>query len=79
MIVRYYATVRDLTGVAEERFDDAPVTLGERLRRATLSGDDLAPTVMILVNGRNAVFSGGTQTPLTAENEVSIFPPVGGG
>jgi sulfur-carrier protein len=89
VIVRYFATIRDLAGESEVVVDDGPVTLGELLsqlaqrhgdsfRGAVFDGAALG-AVMVLVNGHNAVFSGGLETPLAAGDEVSLFPPVGGG
>ncbi len=90
MIVKYFATVRSYTGENERRVDDPPVTLGPLLetlaarygasfRRAVFTGDELSPEIIILVNGRNVVYSGRLQAPLAADDEVSIFPMVAGG
>ena len=89
MIVRYFATIRDLTGTALVEIAEPPMTLGELLtqlaqrhgpafRSVVLDGEALGH-VMVLVNGHNAVFSGGLDTQLGAGDEVSLFPPVGGG
>jgi sulfur-carrier protein len=90
MIVKYFATVRTYTGENERRLDDPPVTLGPLLetlaarygttfRRAVFAGDELHPEIIILVNGRNVLYSGRLDTPLAADDEVSIFPMVAGG
>ncbi len=90
MIVKYFATVRSYTGENERRVDDPPATLGPLLgtlaarygtsfRRAVFAGDQLNPEIIILVNGRNVVYSGRLQAPLAADDEVSIFPMVAGG
>jgi sulfur-carrier protein len=90
MIVKYFATVRTYTGENERRVDDPPAALGPLLetlatrygrafRRAVFAGDELNPEIIILVNGRNVVYSGRLQAPLAADDEVSIFPMVAGG
>lgn len=90
MIVKYFATVRTYTGENERRVDDPPPTLrplieelaaryGRRFRRAVLAGDELNPEIIILVNGRNVLYSGRLEAPLDADDEVSIFPMVAGG
>jgi len=90
MIVKYFATIRTYTGESERRVDDAPPTLGPLLeelaarygrpfRRAVFSGDGLNPEIIILVNGRNVLYSGRLEAPLADDDEVSIFPMVAGG
>jgi sulfur-carrier protein len=90
MMVKYFATVRTNTGENERRVDDPPATLGPLLetlsarygtafRRAVFVGDKLSPEIIILVNGRNVLYSGQLQAPLAADDEVSIFPMVAGG
>jgi MoaD family protein len=90
MIVKYFATIRTYTGETARRVGDPPATLGPLLetlsarygasfRRAVFAGDQLNPEIIILVNGRNVVYSGLLGAPLTADDEVSIFPMVAGG
>jgi len=40
---------------------------------------EIKPTILILKNGRNIRFLGGILTKLEDGDEVSIFPPLGGG
>ena len=89
MVVRFFASLREVTG--EAALDcAAPADLGELLeslaasygpvfRRVVLDGKRLAPAVMVLVNGHNARFASDVKTPLRASDEVAIFPPLGGG
>ena len=90
MIVRFFATLRDLTGGAELNWDAPAADLGELLealarrygpafRRTALADERLAPGVMVLVNGHNARLAGGTLAPLQPDDEISIFPPLAGG
>ena len=90
MVVKYFATIRTYTGETSRRVEDPPAALGPLLealaarygqsfRRAVFAADQLSPEIIVLVNGRNAVYSGRLQTPLAADDEVSIFPMVAGG
>jgi molybdopterin synthase sulfur carrier subunit len=90
MTVKYFATIRTYTGETERHIDDAPAGLRELLtslaarygtafRRAVFSGDRLGGEIIILVNGRNVLYLEGLDTPLAADDEVSIFPMVAGG
>jgi len=88
--VKYFATIRTYTGETERRLDDAPADLRELLtalaarygtsfRRAVFAGAELGSAIIILVNGRNVLYLRGLDTPLEADDEVSIFPMVAGG
>lgn len=90
MTVKYFATIRTYTGETERRVEDAPADLrelvtalagryGTSFRRAVFSDDELNGEIIILVNGRNVLFLQGLDTPLKADDEVSIFPMVAGG
>jgi len=90
MDVQYFATFRDLAGERARRIDEPPATVGELLqalagrygaafRRAVFEGERLSPIAIILVNGRNVHFTGGLDTPLAPDDQVSIFPMVAGG
>ena len=90
MIVKYFATIRTYTGETARRVDDPPATLGPLLetlatrygtlfRRAVFAGDQLSGEIIILVNGRNVLYLQRLDTPLEANDEVSIFPMVAGG
>ena len=52
---------------------------GTGFRRAVFSGDQLNGEIIILVNGRNVLHLQKLDTPLTASDEVSVFPMVAGG
>jgi len=90
MTVKYFATIRTYTGETERRVEDAPADLrelvtalagryGTSFRRAVFSYDELNGEIIILVNGRNVLYLQGLDTPLKADDEVSIFPMVAGG
>lgn len=89
--IRYFATFRELAGEKSCRVDEAPATVGELLgllsarygaafHRAVLTDDgSISPVLILLVNGRNVRHSGGLATPLSAGDQVSVFPMVAGG
>jgi molybdopterin synthase sulfur carrier subunit len=90
MIVKFFATFRRLTGESSCRIDSSPATAGELLRElsrrygptfeaAVFDDQRLSETVIILVNGRNLIHTGGLDTPVSAGDEVSVFPMVAGG
>ena len=90
MIVKYFATIRTYTGESQRQIDEPPATLGPLLeslaarygrpfRSAVFAGDELNPEIIILVNGRNVLYSGRLEAPLAADDEISIFPMVAGG
>jgi sulfur-carrier protein len=90
MTVKYFATIRTYAGESVRRLAESPQTLrdlldllsaryGMAFRRAVLEGDQLSPQIIILVNGRNVLYLQKLDTPLSADDEVSIFPMVAGG
>ena len=66
------ATLGDLIEALAARY-------GPAFRRAVLDGERLRPAVVVLINGRNARSLGGADAPLAPRDEISIFPPLGGG
>ena len=90
MTVKYFATIRSLTGEQERRIDSRPGDLRELLtqlaerygrlfRRTVFDGDALHGEIIILVNGRNVRHLQGADTPLGEDDEISIFPMIAGG
>jgi len=81
--VKFFATLRDITGVREinvegvknikELLEILYSRYGERFRK------EMERKNMILVNGRNILDLQGYETKIEEEDEISIFPPVGGG
>ena len=66
------ANVRELISLLDARYG--------KLKDALLDGDGrLTPGVVILVNGVNVHALAGLDTPLSAGDTVSLFPPLGGG
>ena len=52
---------------------------GAKLFDLIVDKGNLREDVVILVNGKNILLSGGIDTPLSANDDVAIFPPVSGG
>ncbi len=90
MHIRFFATIRRCTGVAELRWDEPTATVGELLkalsdrygpefRRWVLDGDDLGKVVLVVINGHDARHHGGIDARLQADDTVAIFPSIAGG
>jgi molybdopterin synthase sulfur carrier subunit len=89
MQVLYFATLRDIAGKKEERWDPPAATVGELLRglvarygpqfeRWLLDKGDLKLAI-VLVNGRDVRDLQRLDTPLAPNDTVTLFPPVAGG
>jgi molybdopterin synthase sulfur carrier subunit len=83
--ISYFGRIRMIAGVKSESFDlESGSSLGCLLDKAgsernigdRISGDT---TVNLLINGRNSKFLDGMNTILSDGDEVSVFPPTGGG
>jgi molybdopterin synthase sulfur carrier subunit len=90
MVIRFFASIRNITGEKEiERAEPTP-TLGELLRllsdrygpefqRWVLDGENLGGSVMVVINGDDARHQAGLATRLAPTDVVSIFPIMAGG
>ena len=90
MVIRFFASIRNITGVKEIEWGQATPTLGELLRllsvqygpefrRWVLDGESLGNSVMVVVNGDDARHEAGLATRLAATDVVSILPIMAGG
>lgn len=91
MKVRLYATLRQIVGekiveipaLAEQTVGDilrALVQLHPRLEDSIWYPDgSLAGHVAVILNGRDIRHLDGVETPLSDEDSMDVFPPVGGG
>lgn len=91
MRIRVYATLRDLIGAREITLDlDGETPIRQVLQRLTEAYPALGekfwdaqgnPTgfVRVLVNGRLLEYLDGMDTLVKDTDEISLFPPVGGG
>lgn len=91
MKVRFFATYRDITHVAELEMP-APESVrglllalcrrfGPALQKEILSADlsALGQNAIVLVDGRHITHLNGIDTPLSEANTVAIFPLMAGG
>ncbi len=90
MVIRFFASIRNITGVKEIEWDEPTPTLGELLRllsdrygpefrRWVLDGEDLGGSVMVVINGDDARHQAGLATRLAPTDVVSILPIMAGG
>ena len=90
MQIRFFATIRECTGVSEIRWDEPAATLGELLhtlserygptfRRWVLERDDLGKTVIVVINGHDSRHEGGINASLHPDDMIAIFPAIAGG
>lgn len=91
MQVRLYATLRQTTGAkivelpvgAEQTVGDVLRALVQRypkLDQAIWYADgSLAGHVAVILNGRDVRHLAGVDTPISEDDRLSLFPPVGGG
>ena len=90
MVVRFFASIRNITGVKEIEWAEAVRTLGDLLRllsdrygpefrRWVFEGEGLGGSVMVVVNGNDARHQAGLATELVPTDVVSILPMMAGG
>jgi sulfur-carrier protein len=90
MVVRFFASIRNITGVKEVEWAETAPTLGDLLRllsdrygpefrRWVLEGEGLGGSVMIVVNGTDARHQAGLATPLAPTDVISLLPIMAGG
>jgi MoaD family protein len=90
VLIKYFATFRDLTGELSLTLADSPENVagllellslryGPAFRKAVFEGQAQSPLLILLVDGRNIRLTGGLATALNPNDEVSVFPMVGGG
>jgi MoaD family protein len=90
MVVRFFASIRSVTGVREIAWEQPTPTLGELLRhlserygpafrRWVLDGEDLGSSVMVVINGDDARHRGGSAAQLGPTDVISILPIMAGG
>jgi sulfur-carrier protein len=90
MVVRFFASIRTVTGVKGIEWIEPVSTLGELLRllsdrygtefhRWVLDGEALGSSVMVVINGEDARHHGGLDIALSSTDVVSILPIMAGG
>ena len=86
-LIKLYGNLRQLAGVSQAQADGATVrrviealcTNNAALRDAIMDGDTLCAHVRVMVNGRDAELAQGLDTPVRADDQIAIFPPIAGG
>ncbi len=81
--VKFFATLRDITGKREMEIKNVK-NVAELLQHLyEMFGDEFRKEIeernMILVNGKNILDLDGYETKIKEKDEISIFPPAGGG
>ena len=89
MKIRFFANMRDYTGVKSTDFEYCKTlrelmlklseAYGEKFRNKIFKGDNISSEVIVLVNGRHIEHLEGLDTILLENDEISIFPVVAGG
>ena len=79
--VKFFATLRQVAGARQIEMEAGTVKdLLDRLSTAYEGRMDRYLKIStVLVNGKNVVHMKGQKTKLKPDDEVSIFPPMGGG
>lgn len=91
MEIKIYATLRQIAGGKSIHLDTTPPTSVGQMVEALfarypamqdtllLRNGDMHSAFHILINGRDARYLNGMETIISGEDDVRIFPPVGGG
>ena len=90
MVIRFFASIRNITNAKEIDWEHSTPTLGKLLcllsdrygpdfRRWVLEGENLGGSVMVVINGDDARHQAGLETRLAPTDVVSIFPIMAGG
>lgn len=90
VLIRFFASIRNIAGVKEIEWEEPTPTLGGLLclladkygpefRRWVLDGEELGEAVMIVVNGDDVRHHAGLTTRLVSTDVVSILPIMAGG
>ncbi len=91
MEIKVYATIRPIVGGPTVHLNSvSKITVQEMLNRLYekfpglhpelhKGREELHPAIHILINGRDMRYIDGLQTVIKVDDEVRIFPPVGGG
>lgn len=87
--LRFFATFREAVGTKTITREYDAETVGEvlvaledefdGLAGEILDGGSVRPQVNVLLNGRDVEHEQRTETPIEADDTLSIFPPVAGG
>jgi sulfur-carrier protein len=90
MVIRFFASIRSITGVKELEWSEPTSSVGDLLqllsdrfgpefRRWVLESEELGGSVMVVVNGNDARHQAGLATKLAPTDVISILPIMAGG
>lgn len=90
MLIRFFASFRDVVGTNELKWNRPVTTLGALVddlcaqygagfSRWMFDGDEIASWIIILVNGKDYRDVGGVSLILKPDDVLCFFPPVAGG
>jgi molybdopterin synthase sulfur carrier subunit len=91
MVIKYFATLRDVTNIKEENLHLPPMMLSDLIQHlcgkygksfekwVSCDHGGYGAFSVFLVNGRDYRSLDGYETKLKDGDEISIFPPVAGG
>ena len=90
MVIRFFANMRNITGVKEIEWGEPTPTLGDLLhalserygpqfRSWVLEGENLGSSVMVVIDGDDVRHQGGIDRRLAPTDVVSILPIMAGG
>jgi MoaD family protein len=90
MVIRFFASIRNITRAKEIEWEASTATLGELLcilserygpdfQRWVLDEERVGSSVLVLVNGEDVRHGAGLSTSLHPKDVVSILPMMAGG
>ncbi|MGW8226841.1 MAG: ubiquitin-like small modifier protein 1 [Anaerolineales bacterium] len=87
MKIKFYGGLRQIAGTKEQGITGATIREvlekicadNESLRMAIFDGTNLHRHVRVMVNGRDSELALGLDTPVFANDQIAIFPPIAGG
>jgi molybdopterin synthase sulfur carrier subunit len=86
-LIKFFGNLRQLAKISRLEVEgetvkdvlDALCCDKEALRNAIFDGDQLRQHVRVVVNGHDIMLDRGLDTLLVENDQVAIFPPLGGG
>ena len=87
MKIKFYGGLRQIAGSKEQEITGSTIREvlekicadNESLYMAIFNGANLHQHVRVMVNGRDSELAGGLETPVSADDQIAIFPPIAGG
>ena len=87
MKIKFYGGLRQIAGNKELEITGTTIREvlekicedNESLHMAIFDGANLHQHVRVLVNGRDSELAEGLETPVSANDQIALFPPIAGG